>query len=141
MMPMFTHDLPLKVATTGYLSLSEGHGVLVAAELVYRPRDCLAVNMLLCGPDGVEAAWTFAWELLARGLVAPAGEGDVTVRPVRGTVPAVEVLLASSFSASMRFPARDVGYFISKVRARALSDARHISTSLAAELAGITESI
>jgi hypothetical protein len=136
-----TSDHPMRMTTTGHLYLSEERIALVAADLVYRPRDCLAVNMVLCGPDGVEASWTFAWRLLARGLVAPAGDGDIVVRPVGRVTPSVETVLTSTFTARMRFPAREVGYFVSKVRSRARQDAQHIRRSLDAELATITESV
>ncbi|WP_143172540.1 SsgA family sporulation/cell division regulator [Actinacidiphila paucisporea] len=133
----------MRTATTGYLMLSEEHLVPVAAELVYRPRDPLAVSMVLCGPDGVEAAWTFAWQILAQGLVAPAGEGDLRVRPVpaRGTTPAVELRMTSSFTARVLLPAREIGYFVGKIRGRAHVDASHIRRSLDAELSAIREAI
>jgi hypothetical protein len=136
-------DHPVKTVTTGHLHLTGEDGVLVTADLIYRPRDCLAVNMVLRGPDGVEAGWTFAWQLLAHGLLAPAGDGDITVRPALApdATPVVEVCLTSSFTARMRFSARDIGSFVNTVRSRAHLDAKHIRPSLDAELTAITKTI
>jgi hypothetical protein len=129
----------VQVRTTGCLDLPGGETVLVAAELVYRPRDCLAVNMVLCGPDGVEVGWIFGWELLSRGLIGPVGEGDIRVRPIPGAVPLIEAVLMSTFGARVCFPAKDVGFFISRVRALAPLNAGRIARSLDAELLAITE--
>ncbi|WNI14287.1 SsgA family sporulation/cell division regulator [Actinacidiphila sp. ITFR-21] len=130
---------PMAVRTTGCLELPGEEVALVGAELVYRPGDCLAVRMALRGPDGTEVGWTFGWELLGQGLTGPAGQGDVRVRPVRDPVPMVEVVLASAFGARVRFPARDVRYFVDKVRALASLDAHRVSPALDAELAAIRE--
>ncbi|WP_329133754.1 SsgA family sporulation/cell division regulator [Streptomyces sp. NBC_01476] len=129
----------MEVRTTGCVDLPGDEAAVVTADLVYRPRDCLAVNMVLRGPDGVAVGWTFAWELLSQGLVGPAGEGDIRVRPLRGAEPLVEVVLATSFGARVRFPARDIGFFVSRVRAFASHDEPHIARSLDAELATIME--
>ncbi|MEC3998478.1 SsgA family sporulation/cell division regulator [Actinacidiphila sp. DG2A-62] len=133
---------PLKATVIGTLDLSGDHDAAVApvaADLVYRPRDPLAVNMVLRGPDGVEVGWTFAWELLARGLRGPAGEGDVRVRPLHGAGSLIEVALATSFGVRMHFPARAVDDFVRKVRARADADAEGVPRALEAALATITQ--
>jgi hypothetical protein len=72
-----THDGPLTMRTAGRLYLDRHGGLPVTTDLIYRPRDCFAVNLLLRGPDGVEVGWTFAWRLLAQGLHALAGDGDI----------------------------------------------------------------
>lgn len=133
---------PLKATVIGTLDLSGEHEAAVApvaAELVYRPRDPLAVNMVLRGPDGVEVGWTFAWELLAQGLRGPAGEGDVRVRPLHAAGSLIEVTLATSFGVRMQFPARAVDDFVRRVEARAGTDAAGVPQALEAALATITE--
>jgi hypothetical protein len=56
----------------------------VPAVLQYQPADPLAVRMSFppeISLDGVAVDWAFARELLAEGLLMPAGRGDVRVRP------------------------------------------------------------
>ncbi len=56
----------------------------VPAVLRYLPADPLAVRMTFppeISLDGSAVDWTFARELLDAGLRAPAGRGDVRVRP------------------------------------------------------------
>ncbi|MFY4720782.1 SsgA family sporulation/cell division regulator [Streptomyces sp. LaBMicrA B280] len=56
----------------------------IPATLRYDRCDPFAVRMTFPAPatlEGVEVCWTFARELLAAGLLAPEGQGDVRVRP------------------------------------------------------------
>jgi Streptomyces sporulation and cell division protein, SsgA len=56
----------------------------VPATLLYDRTDPFAVRMAfppLATLEGIEVTWEFSRELLAAGLTAPAGEGDVRVRP------------------------------------------------------------
>jgi hypothetical protein len=56
----------------------------IPATLHYDRRDPFAVRMTFPAPatlEGVEVCWTFARELLAAGMCAPEGHGDVRVRP------------------------------------------------------------
>ncbi|MEV6957796.1 SsgA family sporulation/cell division regulator [Streptomyces sp. NPDC051207] len=56
----------------------------IPATLHYDRRDPFAVRMTFPAPatlEGVEVCWTFARELLADGMSAPEGHGDVRVRP------------------------------------------------------------
>ena len=129
---------PLKVGTTGSVMLADEEGAVVAAELVYRPDDCLAVRLVLVGPDGMEVTWTFAWELLALGLMHPAGDGDITVRPVPGPLTGVEVALGSPPVARVWLPAADAADFVRRVRRRVGRDVRGIAPALDQELAAIT---
>jgi hypothetical protein len=105
----------LTVGATGFVVLADDEGAVIPMELVYRPDDCLAARLVLLGPDGLEVGWTFAWELLAMGLMSPAGDGAITVRPEDG-----------------------VAEFVRKVRGRAGLDARAIAPALDKELATIT---
>ncbi|MEW2624023.1 SsgA family sporulation/cell division regulator [Streptomyces sp. NPDC048106] len=56
----------------------------IPATLRYDRCDPFAVRMTFPAPAtlaGVEVCWTFARDLLAAGLLAPEGQGDVRVRP------------------------------------------------------------
>ena len=57
-----------------------GQSMKLDASLGYQPSDPYAVAVTFRTPGG-DVVWTFARELLARGLAAPAGEGDVHVWP------------------------------------------------------------
>ncbi|MFG2376733.1 SsgA family sporulation/cell division regulator [Streptomyces sp. NPDC048504] len=130
--------VPLTVGTTGFVVLADDEGAVVAAELVYRPDDCLAVRLVLLGPDGMEVTWTFAWELLALGLMFPAGDGDITVRPAPGPLAGVEVALVSPSVARVWLPAEKAADFVRKVRKRVGRDLGGIAPALDLELAAIT---
>lgn len=62
--------------------------------LAYDPADPYAVTMTIYGYD-VEIEWRFARELLAAGLVRPAGYGDVTVWPGNGYDVEIGIVLTS----------------------------------------------
>ena len=69
-----TTPLPLTVAT--------GNGEAeLSGELRYDPSDPFAVSLAIGTECGDPVVWTFARELLAAGVSAPAGEGDITVEP------------------------------------------------------------
>ncbi|MFF3985797.1 SsgA family sporulation/cell division regulator [Streptomyces sp. NPDC001797] len=56
----------------------------IPATLRYDREDPFAVRMTFPAPatlEGVDVCWTFSRELLAAGLQAPEGDGDVRVRP------------------------------------------------------------
>ncbi|MFD8554785.1 SsgA family sporulation/cell division regulator [Streptomyces fradiae] len=59
---------------------------VVPVVLRYDPADPFAVRMAFPAPatlEGVEAEWAFSRDLLAAGADAPAGVGDVRIRPYR----------------------------------------------------------
>jgi hypothetical protein len=129
----------LKVGTTGCVVVADDEGAIIATQLVYRPDDCLAARLVLLGPDGMEVTWTFAWELLAVGLMFPAGDGDITVRPSPGPVEGVEVNFLARPVARVWLPADGVAEFVRTVRRRVSLDARGITPALDKELATITK--
>lgn len=129
--------LPVEHRVTGRLDLPGDEAAFVATDLVYAPDDCLAVTMMLRGPDGQSVEWTFGWELLASGLDEPTGEGDVRVRPLPGGPPLVEVALGGPFGARIIFAAEDIEPFVRGVRAVAPGDLGRITADLEAELAAI----
>ncbi|WP_051740488.1 SsgA family sporulation/cell division regulator [Streptomyces xylophagus] len=130
--------VPLKIGTTGFVVLAADDAAIVGAELVYRPDDCLAVRLVLLGPDGMRVTWIFAWELLALGLMFPVGDGDIAVRPAPGPIAGVEVALVSPSTARVWLPVGDVADFVRKVRKRVGRDIRGIAPALDQELAAIT---
>ncbi|MFJ4628271.1 SsgA family sporulation/cell division regulator [Streptomyces sp. NPDC088847] len=132
-------DTPrLTIGTTGFVVLGEDDGAIVVTELAYRSDDCLAVRLALLGPDGQEVAWTFAWELLATGLMFRTGDGDVTVRPAPGPIRGIEVSLLASSAVRVWLPGDGVAEFVRKVRRRADQDVRGIAPALDRELSTIT---
>jgi Streptomyces sporulation and cell division protein, SsgA len=68
-----TSSLQLRLVT-------QGGTVHVPAELSYDPADPYAVTATFRSDDDA-VAWTFSRDLLDEGLLAPAGEGDVSVWP------------------------------------------------------------
>ncbi|NAZ83547.1 SsgA family sporulation/cell division regulator [Kineococcus sp. R8] len=67
-------DVSLRLRTTS------GPGLPVPASLHYGADDPYAIHAVFRGGD-TDVEWVFARDLLREGLVAPAGEGDVHVRP------------------------------------------------------------
>src|SRR5262245_32481968 len=57
-----------------------GNVTTLEAALGYDPRDPYAATATFVTSEG-DVVWTFARELLSRGLTAPIGEGDVHVWP------------------------------------------------------------
>lgn len=69
--------------------------VPVRVELSYSSRDPYAVQASFRTGQSSPVDWVFARDLLADGLLAPAGTGDVRVKPILGPEERVEVELAS----------------------------------------------
>jgi hypothetical protein len=67
-------DVSLRLRTTS------GPALPVPASLHYGADDPYAIHAVFRGGD-TDVEWVFARDLLREGLVAPAGEGDVHVRP------------------------------------------------------------
>jgi hypothetical protein len=59
---------------------SAGQAMSLEAELGYSPADPYAVTATF-RTSGGDVVWTFARDLMIRGLTAPAGDGDVHVWP------------------------------------------------------------
>ncbi|WP_369069480.1 SsgA family sporulation/cell division regulator [Kineococcus terrestris] len=67
------------------LRTSTGPGLPVPASLHYGADDPYAIHAVFRGGDA-DVEWVFARDLLREGLVGPAGDGDVHVRPCSGSV-------------------------------------------------------
>jgi hypothetical protein len=89
-------------STTDIVSVSvpfisgESQSELLEGELVFTPNDPYAITMHLEARSGT-VTWTFARELLAEGIYAPTGDGDVQVWPcLSGAGEAVVIIELSS---------------------------------------------
>lgn len=70
------------VTTPITLSVSAATGEAdLAAELRYDPADPLAVTLAIGMECNEPVLWTFSRDLLADGIKAPAGEGDIMIEP------------------------------------------------------------
>ena len=69
-----------------------GQSMTLEAALGYHPTDPYAVTVTFRTTGG-DVVWTFARDLLARGLTAPAGEGDVHVGPCVSATGRAEVII------------------------------------------------
>lgn len=77
--------IPRTVTTTLTLFVSAVTGeAQLEAELRYDPSDPLAVALAIGTECGEPVVWTFARDLLATGVGAAAGEGDITIEPIDG---------------------------------------------------------
>lgn len=128
---------PVRLSTVGLVDVTGESMAFLPVELVYRATDPLAVTMVLVGPDGEEVRWTFAWDLLTAGLVAPTGEGEVRVSPATEGFHGVEVALAPSFGVRVRLPRQEVAAFVRALRGRQGCDADRVGAALDAALAEI----
>ena len=82
-------DVSLRLRTTS------GPGLPVPASLHYGADDPYAIHAVFRGGD-TDVEWVFARDLLREGLVAPAGDGDVQVRPCECADGRARVLLRLS---------------------------------------------
>ena len=86
------------------------------AALGYDPADPYAVTATFRTPAG-SVVWTFARELLSRGLTTPTGEGDVHIWPCLDSVGrAVVIIELSSPDGELiaQAPTQDVYRFVSR---------------------------
>src|SRR4029078_607520 len=73
---------PRTIPTPLSLTVSTGTGEAdLDAELRYDPADPFAVSLAIGVDCGEPVVWTFARDLLAAGVNAPSGEGDITIEP------------------------------------------------------------
>jgi hypothetical protein len=74
--------LPRTITTPLSLVVSTGTGEAeLDAELRFDPADPFAVSLAIGVECGEPVVWTFARDLLAAGVSAPTGEGDITIEP------------------------------------------------------------
>ncbi|WP_326834162.1 SsgA family sporulation/cell division regulator [Amycolatopsis rhabdoformis] len=85
----------------------------VRADLEYDPSDPYAISVGYHAGPGV-VRWLFGRDLLADGLIAPAGEGDVRVRPAADSARVVVELNAPDGSAVLEAPADELADFLDR---------------------------
>lgn len=74
--------LPRTITTPLSLTVTTGTGdAELDGELRYDPADPFAVSLAIGTECGEPVVWVFARDLLAAGVSAPAGEGDITIEP------------------------------------------------------------
>jgi hypothetical protein len=74
--------LPRTITTPLSLTVTTGTGEAeLDAELRYDPSDPFAVSLAIGVDCSEPVVWTFARDLLAAGVNAPSGEGDITIEP------------------------------------------------------------
>jgi hypothetical protein len=74
--------LPRTITTPLSLTVTTGNGEAeLDAELRYDPSDPFAVSLAIGVDCSEPVVWTFARDLLAAGVNAPSGEGDITIEP------------------------------------------------------------
>lgn len=98
----------------------QGASVVLDAVLGYDARDPYAVTATF-STDYYEVVWTFARDLLLRGLTDPSGEGDVHVWPcldARGRSVVIIELSSPDGELSVQAPTADVTRFINRTLAR-----------------------
>ena len=92
-----------------------GGSLLSGAVLEHHTRDAYAVSLVFETPRGV-VRWDFSRDLLADGLHAPAGEGDVRLWPCLDTecraVTMVELYGGTGSQAVLQLSSRDVRRFL-----------------------------
>jgi len=89
--------------------------VPVEVELRYDTRDPYAITAAFRTGPARWVEWCFARDLLADGLIAESGAGDVRIRPVAGDIELVE-LVVSSPAGMARFEASagELAYFVDR---------------------------
>ncbi|MER5636329.1 SsgA family sporulation/cell division regulator [Kitasatospora sp. NPDC002227] len=90
----------LRAALTMELETAAGRCHQLPTELDYHPADPFVLRFTFHLPDETPVVWTVARELLLAGLTAPAGEGDVRVRPHPAAPGLVQLQLRSPTGAA-----------------------------------------
>ena len=96
---------------------STGTATPIKAQLQYDPRDPYAVTTVFVTGGG-QVRWTFARDLLASGLYAPSGQGDVHVWPcldADGRAVVVIELSAPDGEALLQAKTGDLAAFVKRV--------------------------
>lgn len=120
-LPIWSESMSLPSTVTRSMDLrlvvSGVDTVPVQGRVTYAPADPYAVHAVFQVESDERIEWVFARDLLADGLVAPAGEGDVGVWPSRSGGRRVVCLSLSSPSgqALLEAPLDDVAEFVGDV--------------------------
>lgn len=85
----------------------------LAGDLEYTSADPYAVAVVLHAGTG-PVRWTFGRDLLADGLLAAAGEGDVVITPAADQALVVIVLSSPDGAAVLEAPAHELAAFLDR---------------------------
>ncbi|QUQ66087.1 SsgA family sporulation/cell division regulator [Kutzneria sp. CA-103260] len=108
---MSTAPVIIEVETVMGLRGLLGGAVPVPAALRYDPSDPYAVTATFHHGQG-EVSWIFARDLLADGLLAPSGDGDLHINPVAGSDMVLFVLTSPDGAAVMEASAGELADFL-----------------------------
>lgn len=126
-----TVTAPISLAVTTAEAEAE-----VGGELRYDPTDPFAVRLVVCPGVDAPVEWVFARELLAHGIAEPAGEGDVTIEPLRTAGRRqLQITLATDRVASLCTPIDRVAEFLVETYALVPSGCELDAVDLDAEIA------
>jgi hypothetical protein len=135
--------LPRTITTPLSLIVSTGTGEAeLDAELRYDPEDPFAVALAIGVECGEPVIWTFARDLLAAGVSAPSGEGDITIEPdLTGSFDdadrTLRITLATDCLATMVTPAGPVLEFLVETYAIVPTGSELDRVDLDAEIAAL----
>jgi hypothetical protein len=135
--------LPRTITTPLSLAVSTGTGEAeLAAELRYDPSDPFAVSLAIGVECGEPVVWIFARDLLAAGLGAPSGEGDITIEPdhlasLDGADRMIRITLATDCLATMVADADKVTEFLLETYALIPTGSELDRVDLDAEIAAL----
>ena len=134
--------LPRTITTPLSLIVSTGTGEAeLDAELRYDPADPFAVALAIGVECGEPVVWMFARELLAAGVTAPAGEGDITIEPDTTSFDdnerTLRITLATDCLATMVTPAAPVLEFLVETYAIVPTGSELDRVDLDAEIAAL----
>lgn len=111
-------------------------GTRIDADLSYRDDDPYTVDMVFREPGYGEKRWAVARDVLSDGLVEPAGELAVRVRPARGVMVEVELTSPDGNAVILMF-AYEVADFLACTYDLVPSGGERIVVDWAAELASL----
>jgi hypothetical protein len=130
--------LPRTITTPLALTVTTGAAEAeLDAELRYDPADPFAVSLAIGTDCGEPVIWTFARDLLAAGITAPSGEGDITIEPDTGEERVLHITLATDCMATMIASSDRVVEFLVETFALVPTGAELDRVDLDAEIAAL----
>lgn len=130
--------LPRTITTPLALTVTTGAAEAeLDAELRYDPADPFAVSLAIGTDCGEPVVWTFARDLLAAGITAPSGEGDITIEPDTGEERVLHITLATDCMATMIASSDRVVEFLVETFALVPTGAELDRVDLDAEIAAL----
>jgi hypothetical protein len=129
-------DSSRTVTTRLTLTVSAATGdARLDAEFRYDANDPLAVSLAIGTQCDEPVVWVFARDLLASGVSAPVGEGDITIEPAGGD--AIRITLATDCLATLLAPRGRVAEFLIESFTRVPSGTEFSGVDIDAEIAAL----